>query len=291
MKRLKVAIFGNVYQSKKSVSAQKLLVLLEEREAELLIDSAFHRFLTEVLQISVPKAQLIEGDDFEADVAISLGGDGTFLETARRVGHKDIPILGINLGHLGFLADYSAEEIAQAVDQIFSGEMHVEQRAVLSLKGDVGGYPYALNEVAVLKADNASMISVRVDINGEYLTTYEADGLIINTPTGSTGYALSVGGPVITPGSDVIGLVPVAPHSLTARPLMLHGNATVSLSVSSREHHFLVSVDGRSETLRDHVCLEVSRAPYSVQVVKRPGGSFYRTLREKLQWNTRAHNH
>ncbi|MBR6819754.1 MAG: NAD(+)/NADH kinase, partial [Bacteroidaceae bacterium] len=189
------------------------------------------------------------------------------------------------------LADYSAEEIAQAVDQIFSGEMHVEQRAVLSLKGDVGGYPYALNEVAVLKADNASMISVRVDINGEYLTTYEADGLIINTPTGSTGYALSVGGPVITPGSDVIGLVPVAPHSLTARPLMLHGNATVSLSVSSREHHFLVSVDGRSETLRDHVCLEVSRAPYSVQVVKRPGGSFYRTLREKLQWNTRAHNH
>ena len=166
MKRLKIAIFGNVYQSKKSVSAQKLLVLLEEKEAELLIDGAFHRFLTEVLQISVPKAQLLEGDDFEADVAISLGGDGTFLETARRVGHKDIPILGINLGHLGFLADYSAEEIAQAVDQIFSGEMHVEQRAVLSLKGDVGGYPYALNEVAVLKADNASMISVRVEYYG-----------------------------------------------------------------------------------------------------------------------------
>ena len=291
MKRLKIAVFGNVYQSKKSASVQKLLVLLEQREAELLIDSAFHRFLTESLQIAVPEARLICGDDFQADVAVSMGGDGTFLETARRVGAKGIPIVGINLGHLGFLADYGAEEIPQAVDQIFSGGMRVESRAVLSLKGDVKGYPFALNEVAVLKTDNASMISVRVDINGEYLTTYEADGLIINTPTGSTGYALSVGGPVITPGSDVIGLVPVAPHSLTARPLMLHGNAVVTLSVESREHHFLVSVDGRSETLRDRVRLEVARAPYSVNVVKRPDGSFFRTLREKLQWNTRTMNH
>ena len=288
MNRPKIALFGNVYQSKKSTSVKKLLALLEEHKAHVYIDSAFYRFLTDNIRVDVSCEGLIEDDAFDADVAISMGGDGTFLETARRVGSRNIPILGINLGHLGFLADYSAEEIPLAVEQIFSGEMKTEERSVLEVSGAVKGYPFALNELAVLKVDNASMISVRVDINGEYLTTYQADGLIINTPTGSTGYALSVGGPVITPGSDVIGLVPVAPHSLTARPLMLHGTAMVTLSVESRDHHFLLSVDGRSETCEDNVSIEVRRAAYKVKVVKRPDGSFYRTLREKLQWNVNS---
>ena len=290
MENPKVALFGNVYQTKKSASVKKLLVMLEEHGAQICIDKAFHRFLTEELNIEARCEELIDGDDFHADVAISMGGDGTFLETARRVADKDIPIMGINLGHLGFLADYGAGEIQDAVEQIMSGEIRSEERAVLEVRGPLTGYPFALNEVAVLKVDSASMISVRVDINGEYLTTYQADGLIINTPTGSTGYALSVGGPVITPGSDVIGLVPVAPHSLTARPLMLHGDALVSLSVESREGRFLVSVDGRSETCHDDVRIEVKRAPYRVKVMKRKGASFYRTLREKLQWNSQLHD-
>ena len=151
-------------------------------------------------------------------------------------------------------------------------------------QGEPQGYPYALNEVAVLKRDNSSMISIRVDLNGEYLTTYQADGLIINTPTGSTGYALSVGGPIMSPGCGTLGLVPVAPHSLNVRPLTIGDDTVVSLRVESRSHNFLVSVDGRSEACSEDIGLTVRRAPYSVNVLKHPDGSFFRTIRDKLMW-------
>ena len=143
----------------------------------------------------------------------------------------------------------------------------------------------------MLKRDVSSMISIRVEIDGEYLTTYQADGLIINTPTGSTGYALSVGGPVMSPQSDILGLVPVAPHSLSMRPLTLSGGSCVTLTVESRNHNFLVAIDGRSQACAENVQLKVRKAPYQVQVIKRPGGSFFRTLRQKLMWgsDTRAH--
>lgn len=288
MRKLRFALFGNIFQAKKSTSVQKLLCLLEERDAALLIDSDFYRYLTQHLQIAVPDwVQLIEGDDFDADFAISMGGDGTFLEAARRVGAKQIPILGVNMGRLGFLADISPDDIEEVIAQIYESRCAIEERCVLQLSYDRGqpeGYPFALNEVAVLKRDVSSMISIRVSINGEYLTTYQADGLIVNTPTGSTGYALSVGGPVMQPGSRTLGLVPVAPHSLTARPLTLTDDAVVTLSVSARNHRFLVSLDGRSEKCAEDVQLTIRRAPYFVKVLKRPNQSFFRTLRTKLMW-------
>ena len=160
---------------------------------------------------------------------------------------------------------------------------------MLQLEYDHGkpeGYPFALNEVAVLKRDVSSMIGIRVDVDGEYLTTYQADGLIVNTPTGSTGYALSVGGSIIQPGCHAIGLTPVAPHSLTVRPLTLTDDMVVTLSVSARNHRFLVSIDGRSEKCSEDVRLTIRRAPYSVKVLKRPGQSFFETLREKLMWGS-----
>ena len=255
---LSFAIFGNVYQAKKAASVQKILSMLGEH-----------------------------GDAFSADVALSVGGDGTFLETARRVGGKCIPILGVNIGRLGFLADYAPSELSAYMDDIVEGRFQTEERCVLHVEYDHGhpeGYPYALNEVAVLKRDVSAMVSIRVEINGEYLTTYQADGLIINTPTGSTGYALSVGGPIMQPGSHTLGLVAVAPHSLTVRPLTLTDDAVVALRVSSRNHQFLVSLDGRSETCSENVGLTVRRAPYSILVVKRPGQSFFSTLRTKLMW-------
>ena len=150
------------------------------------------------------------------------------------------------------------------------------------------GYPFALNEVAVLKRDNSSMISIRVDLDGEYLTTYQADGLIVNTPTGSTGYALSVGGPVMLPGSQNIGLVPVAPHGLTVRPLTLPDNLEITLTVESRSHNFLVAIDGRSESCQDSTKLTIRKAPYQVLVLKRPETSFLHTLRSKLFWGSDA---
>ncbi|MCD7721172.1 MAG: NAD kinase [Prevotellaceae bacterium] len=285
MPKLRFALFGNIYQAKKSVSIQKLICLLQEREAEISVDSRFFHYLTDSLRLSVSPASLIENDDFRADYVISMGGDGTFLEAASRVRDKGIPILGINMGHLGFLADVPADEIPQAIQYIYSGKLAVEPRSVLQLAYDQGSpsvYPFALNEVAVLKQDNSSMISIRVDINGEYLATYQADGLIINTPTGSTGYALSVGGPIMSPEGGMLGLTAVAPHSLNVRPITLPDSVEVGLRVLSRNHHFLVSVDGRSETCPEGTRLTLRRAPYDILVAKRPGTSFFRTLRGKL---------
>lgn len=289
MHKLRFALFGNVFQAKKSASVQELLSLLKEQQAEILIDEPFHHYLQSELQIQLPAVRLIRGDDFAADYVISMGGDGTFLEAARRVGDKQIPILGVNMGRLGFLADITPDELPAAIRQIYDGDVHVEERSVLQLEYDKGnpeGYPFALNEVAVLKRDMSSMISIRVAINGEYLTTYQADGLIINTPTGSTGYALSVGGPIMQPGSHTLGIVPVAPHSLTVRPVMLTDDSVITLSVSARTHRFLVALDGRSEKCTEGIQLTIRRAPYQVKILKRPDQSFFRTLRMKLMWGT-----
>jgi NAD+ kinase len=289
MHKLRFALFGNVFQAKKSASVQELLSLLKEQQAEILIDEPFHHYLQSELQIQIPAVRLIRGDDFAADYVISMGGDGTFLEAARRVGDKQIPILGVNMGRLGFLADITPDELPAAIRQIYDGDVHVEERSVLQLEYDKGnpeGYPFALNEVAVLKRDMSSMISIRVAINGEYLTTYQADGLIINTPTGSTGYALSVGGPIMQPGSHTLGIVPVAPHSLTVRPVMLTDDSVITLSVSARTHRFLVALDGRSEKCTEGIQLTIRRAPYQVKILKRPDQSFFRTLRMKLMWGT-----
>ena len=242
MQEIKLALFGNVYQAKKSSSVQQLIQLLKKHQVKLFVETEFYNYLTKTLQIDLQPDGLIDYNNFDTDVAISMGGDGTFLETARRVGNKEIPILGINTGRLGFLADISQQEMEAALNNFFNGNYKIEERSLIQVQSEeapLKGYPYALNEVAVLKRDNSSMISIRVEINGEYLTTYQADGLIINTPTGSTGYALSVGGPIIMPQAGIFGITPVAPHSLNMRPLTLKDEAEITLEVESRSHNFL----------------------------------------------------
>lgn len=285
--QLRFALFGNPFQVKKSSAMQELICGLEKIGAEILIDKPLRDFLVQDSDIACNICHTIDGDDFEADYVVVMGGDGTFLEAARRVGNKQIPILGINMGRLGFLADFSASEIGEALDLLTKGKPYTEARNVLQVEYSEGSpkdYPFALNEVAVLKRDNSSMISIRVDINGEYLTTYQADGLIINTPTGSTGYALSVGGPIMAPGSHVMGIAPVAPHSLNVRPLTLCDDAEVSLSVESRSHNFLVAIDGRSESCQEDIRLTIRKANYEVLVLKNPKKSYFSTLRNKLMW-------
>lgn len=287
---MRIVLFGNVYQAQKSASIEQLIQLLHAHDVELAIDHSFHEYLHKQC-LDLPKEiEDIDGEDFHADTVISMGGDGTFLEAARRVGDKEIPILGINMGRLGFLSDFPADDMNQTVSQLLEGNLRTEERTVL--KAEFLGqeqclsYPYALNEVTVLKHDNSSMISIRVEINDEYLTTYQADGLIINTPTGSTGYALSVGGPVMSPYNRSIGIAPVAPHSLNMRPIAIGDSMTVSLEVSSRSHNFLVSIDGRSQSCQEDTRLIIKKAPYMIKVLKRPGTSFFQTLREKLMWGS-----
>ena len=288
---MKFVLIGNVFQAKKSLHALHLCQLLQRSGAEISMSEEFYRFLTDEQRFCLPQVSLLEEGCVEADMAISLGGDGTFLKAATQVGNRQIPILGINSGRLGFLADVLPEEMEQVVDEILKGHYRVEDRSVLQVLSPTGTIhltPFGLNEIAVLKHDSSSMISIHTAINGEQLTTYQADGLVVATPTGSTAYSLSVGGPIIVPHSRTFAVTPVAPHSLNVRPLVIGDDAEITLRIESRSHNYLVSVDGRSESLSEETQLIIRKAPYCVRVVKRFDHHFFNTLRNKMMWGADA---
>ncbi len=284
---MRFAIFGNCFQAKKSLHAENLFAILKQHGAEIYVDWEFYEFLTKDLNFTPKVSGLIGDNDFEADMVISIGGDGTFLKAASRVGRKNIPILGINTGRLGFLADVSSDEINDTFNEIHNGQFKVEDRSILQLESDLEelkGYPFALNEIAILKRDSSSMISIHTTINGAYLTTYQADGLVISTPTGSTAYSLSIGGPIIVPHSNTIAITPVAPHSLNIRPIVIRDDWEITLDVESRSHNFLIAIDGRSESCSEGSRLTIRKADYNIRVVKRYNHVFFDTLRTKMMW-------
>lgn len=284
---MKFALFGNTYQAKKSAHVERLLSILSQHDAEVCICREFYQFLTEEQHIDIRRVNVFDGDLFDADMVLSMGGDGTFLKAASRVGARNIPILGINTGRLGFLADVSPEEMEDAFNDIYSGNYRIEDRSVLQVsckEQELKGYPFGLNEIAVLKRDSSSMITIHTSVNGAYLTTYQADGLVIATPTGSTAYSLSIGGPVIVPHSNTIAITPVAPHSLNVRPIVINDDWKITLDIESRSHNFLVAIDGRSETCREGSRLTIHKADYQIKVVKRNNHIFFNTLRNKMMW-------
>lgn len=284
---LRFAIFGNEYQARKCASIQQVLASLAERKAEIYIDKPFYEYLTNGLCQDVTADGVFEGYNFDVDYAISLGGDGTFLKAANRVMSKHTPVIGVNTGRLGFLAEVLPGEFAQAIDEIYSGRCSYEEHTVIQLEADgepLEGSPYALNDIAILKRDNASMISIKTYVNDDFLVTYQADGLVVATPTGSTAYNLSNGGPIIVPQSGSICLTPVAPHSLNIRPIVLNDTSVVRLEVESRSHNYLAAIDGRSEKLREGTHLTIRKAPYTVKVVKLQSKRYFSILREKLMW-------
>ncbi len=284
---MKFAIFGNAYQAKKARYAEELIGLMKRKGAEILIAEDFYRFLHDDLGVDVRCDGLIGNAPFQADMVISIGGDGTFLKAASCVGDLNIPILGINTGRLGFLADVSPEEMEETFDEIYAGRYKVEDRTLLEVRSEgeeLKGYPFALNEIAVLKRDSSSMISIRTAVNGADLTTYQADGLVVATPTGSTAYSLSVGGPIMVPHSETIALTPVAPHSLNVRPIVIRDDWEISLTVRSRNHNFLVAIDGRSESCKEGTTLVIRKADHKIKVVKRLDHIFFHTLRNKMMW-------
>ncbi len=284
---MRFALFGNTFQAKKSAHTEHLINLLQASGAEVYICDEFYRFLTEDLHLKIQPDGLIGNDDFTADMAISMGGDGTFLHTASRVSHRGIPILGVNTGRLGFMADVAPEKIDIAFKEILNGQYQIEERATLHLHTEghkLKSYPYALNEIAILKRDSSSMIAIRTSVAGHYLTTYQADGIVIATPTGSTAYSLSVGGPIMVPRTGTTAITPVAPHSLNVRPIVVRDDWEITLEVSSRSHNFLVAIDGRSETCTEGTLLTIRRAPFTTRVVKSNHHHFFDTLREKMMW-------
>lgn len=286
-KTLTFAIFGNEYQTRKSTAAQKLLSILSERKAVVHIERRFCRFLSDVQQLAVEGCHVFDTLDFDVDYVISMGGDGTFLKAASMVGPRCVPIVGINTGRLGYLADVSPTEMEKAIGMIYKGNFIVERHAVIEVEAEgsaLGNCRFALNDIAVLKQDNASMITIHARIDGENLVTYLADGLIVSTPTGSTAYSLSNGGPIIMPQTDVLCLTPVAPHSLNIRPIVVPATAEISLDIESRSHKFLVAIDGRSEKLPETARLHIRKADYEVNIVKRRHHKYIATLREKMMW-------
>lgn len=225
-----------------------------------------------------------------AGAVVSLGGDGTFLRVAHMVGDSGVPILGINTGHLGFLASYTLDDSREICHELRAGRVCVEPRAVLRVECPhlpPTEWPYALNEVAVLKEETSSMITVRAEVDGHWLADYLADGLVIATATGSTAYSLSAGGPILAPTLDNIVLTPLAPHSLTLRPTVLSGRSHIRLCVQSRSGRGRVALDGRSFRVEDGTELSVSQAPFCVNVIRRCDDDFAAVLRNKLHWGAR----
>lgn len=284
---LRFALFGKEFQAGKTVSIHRLIDSLKARGAEIYIERTFFQYITSALGMEVEVSGVFDNYNFDVDFVISIGGDGTFLRAASMVGSKATPIIGVNTGRLGFLADIHPDEIDHAIAEIVDGRYAVEPHAVIMVEADgeiIEGSPFALNDIAVLKRDNAAMISVRTCINGEYLVTYQADGLIVSTPTGSTAYGLSNGGPIIVPDADILCLTPVAPHSLNVRPIVINDDSEITLEVESRSHNFLVAIDGRSEKLLESTRLTIRKAPYTINIVKRDSRSYFSTLREKMMW-------
>lgn len=284
---LRFALFGKEFQAGKTVSIHRLIDSLKARGAEIYIERTFFQYITSALGMEVEVSGVFDNYNFDVDFVISIGGDGTFLRAASMVGSKATPIIGVNTGRLGFLADIHPDEIDHAIAEIVDGHYAVEPHAVIMVEADgeiIEGSPFALNDIAVLKRDNAAMISVCTCINGEYLVTYQADGLIVSTPTGSTAYGLSNGGPIIVPDADILCLTPVAPHSLNVRPIVINDDSEITLEVESRSHNFLVAIDGRSEKLLESTRLTIRKAPYTINIVKRDSRSYFSTLREKMMW-------
>lgn len=284
---LRFALFGKEFQAGKTVSIHRLIDSLKARGAEIYIERTFFQYITSALGMEVEVSGVFDNYNFDVDFVISIGGDGTFLRAASMVGSKATTIIGVNTGRLGFLADIHPDEIDHAIAEIVDGHYAVEPHAVIMVEADgeiIEGSPFALNDIAVLKRDNAAMISVRTCINGEYLVTYQADGLIVSTPTGSTAYGLSNGGPIIVPDADILCLTPVAPHSLNVRPIVINDDSEITLEVESRSHNFLVAIDGRSEKLLESTRLTIRKAPYTINIVKRDSRSYFSTLREKMMW-------
>lgn len=286
-KHLTFAIFGNSFQPRKSQSLMRVLDFLRSKGANIIFDRTFYDFLTAEQNQELGEVGTFEGDDFNADYVISMGGDGTFLKAAVRVGIKSIPLIGINMGRLGFLADVLPGEVETALQAVLEGNYNIEEHTAIQIStngGDFDGCHYALNDIAVLKRDIASMIGIHTSIDGSFLVNYQADGLIVSTPTGSTAYSLSNGGPIIVPQTRTLCLTPVAPHSLNIRPIVISDSSTVTLEVESRSHNYLVAVDGRSYTMHEGSTVTISKAPFVTRIVKPNGRRYFSSLRDKMMW-------
>ena len=287
---MKVAIYSRIFKKENTNDIQLLFDSLFDLGIEYIVEELYFAQCTASGIKSKSTNTFISQDDilhYTPDCIIVLGGDGTILDSIIYSGNHSIPILGINKGRLGFLAGESASDIKKAISNLHKGHYSIDSRSVIQLESSSNIFNqtnYALNDFVIHKKDSSSMITIHTYINGEYLNSYWSDGLIISTPTGSTGYSLSCGGPIMYPGSSSFVITPIAPHNLNVRPMIISDTNVISFEIEGRSTSFLVSLDSRSETIDQSVQLAIRKAPFDFQLVRFNEDNYLKTLRKKLMW-------
>ena len=294
---MKVAIYGQYYQNSTEPIIRDIFVFFNQNNVELVIEADFLKMLYEKQLIKKEYKTFKSYNELDSsfDILLSIGGDGTILRAATLVRKSGIPILGINAGRLGFLASVQKENIGAFLQLVIDRKYTISKRTLLSLNispknKDIQDINFAMNEISVSRKDTTSMITIETYLNGEFLNSYWADGLIIATPTGSTGYSLSCGGPILTPDVKSLVITPIAPHNLNARPLVIPDKTEIRLKVTGREEQYLVSLDSRITSIRNESILTIKKTPFEINMVEIPEETFLKTLRNKLLWGEDKRN-
>lgn len=297
MQKKSIAIYGRAFNSSVVPYVEQLFSYLIEKDIVVYIHSDFYDFLKAQFNCPDTFSRYYDHDDLPQDILflLSLGGDGTMLSAVSQVRDSGIPIAGINFGRLGFLASIHKTKMLQALEDIFGGRYTLQARDLLEVKGNTerifDDANFALNDITVFRHETSSMITINVTLNGELLNSYWADGIIIATPTGSTAYSLSCGGPIIMPGSGNFVVTPVAPHNLNVRPIVISAESELELEIESRTDKYIVSCDSKNETVNTTTKLHINRAPFRVHLIRLESDSFFGTLREKLSWGLDVRNY
>jgi NAD+ kinase len=292
---LRLAIHGKSFNAETKPLMESIWQEIRSKNCVPILSEYFKQHLAEHQfdVADIPSYNEKIGTPSDAQMAWSIGGDGTLLETLTHIGAKELPILGLNTGRLGFLATLSPQDVSPALDQLIQGNYRIEERTLVGVQSEIELFEdkqFGLNEVGIMKTDTSSMIVIKAFVDGNYLNTYWADGLIVSTATGSTGYSLSVGGPLVMPSSDILIIAPMSPHNLNVRPLVVSSDSKLRFEVTSRSQNFLISIDSRSRVIDSKFTIEVQKAPFSAKIVKIPGDDFLTTLRSKLNWGLDVRN-
>lgn len=292
---MRVGVHGKEFNKQAAPFIESIFDTLVAHKTDIVVSSKFYKFLSKFASFKRFKLKVYNpGHSLKGlNVFLSVGGDGTLLESVTHIAKTDVPILGINTGRLGFLATISREETEKALLQVLEMKFSIEKRAMLKLESNkklFEGFDFALNDFTLVKKDTSSMITVHTYIDGEFLNSYWSDGIIVATPTGSTGYSLSCGGPLVFPRSGNFVITPVSPHNLTVRPIVVSDESEITFEVEGRSKKFLVSLDSRIATVDDSVKLKIKKADQSINLIQLPNHHYFMTLRQKLNWGLDIRN-
>lgn len=291
---MRIAVHGKEFNRQSAPLIVRIFEILAKANVKIFVSAKFSQHLKATAFKNIPFTVYDPNEKLEdIQIFISIGGDGTLLESVTHIGALEIPVLGINTGRLGFLATISKEETEAALGKVLEGDFRLDKRSLLQLQSNApifNSLNFALNDFTVVKKDTSSMITIHTYIDGEFLNSYWADGIIVATPTGSTGYSLSCGGPLIFPRSGNFVITPVSPHNLTVRPIILSDSSVISFQIEGRSKRFLVSLDSRIASVDSSVQLSVKKADFRVNLIQLEGQHYFKTLRQKLNWGLDIRN-